>query len=228
MEGKGKVDGDMQSLLLGMNHGPTRQPVHPMAAALVVVGIIVFSMARGVDAVGRTCPLQPVACRFAETRVAAGLSTGDVTHAATYLYRIGCHDASSFRAPVAQRDAPLLSLLKGEGAQVDPSTSTHPLVHLEGRGSPLMVHGVEGIVSTFRQRTVGHIDGIFPLFRNLGYPFGVTGQPFLDGFNLSVRAHLEGILKAGIAPLLLCKTLTLALAPVLRSLILDIGRLRIE
>ncbi|MPM55622.1 hypothetical protein SDC9_102419 [bioreactor metagenome] len=71
MEGKGQVQRNIESFLFGQYRRTARQPVHPYAAAGIIVRIVIFAFCTVVNGIRHARPLHPVTCTFGIAGVTA-------------------------------------------------------------------------------------------------------------------------------------------------------------
>ena len=238
MEGKAQVDGDAQSLAAGQLRGAAGEPVDPQAARAVVVGIVVDSLGGGVDAVGRSGPLEPVAGALGKAGIAAGgiavvdgverlLGTaGDIAHAAADLDCIGADGGAGGGAHVGEgHHGAVFAGLEREVPQVNPCAGAHALVYGEVARAGGGEHGIVGVGGGVGQGRVAHVYGVCTVGGDIGAPLGMRGTVGSGHCGHAARVALaEGIAAVAQLGAVPAGAMGAGVGPALAAVVLDKAR----
>ena len=183
-----------QAFTVGKHRRATRKPVHPQAAATVIVSVVVYIIRRREDAVGRACPLQEITRAFGETRISAchifiinGIRaifyfTGHIAHAAAEFHGICRYHGLTVLARIAELDYGLVpvALFEREVPEIYPCPAAHLLVDGEAVVAVCGFYCIFCCRSAVGKRYIAHIHGIFPVGRNFCFPLGRGCRAFLS------------------------------------------------
>ena len=188
-----------------------------MSSRHIVITIVIGILAKIINLLGETSPLQPIARTLDKSRsttrrvlilqfgitFALDGNTGDITHTATKLHRVGrYHTAMPVRRTITQCHTSrrlIDSLSEAECAEIDPRTATHLLIDRKLGRSTQMVHRIERIISAIALALIRHIDCIFALLGDCRSPYDTTlvGTLF-HTLRTTIRTLGKGILRLGI------------------------------
>ncbi len=193
MEGQRQIDGDAAAVGLGIHAGTAADFLHPDAPSGVILGVFVIPFigdgrvyAAVLEVVKRPLRIGRQAGKTA--------SPFHLAHAAAEAHGIGRHHTRR-GGYIGELHVPFRSLVKEEGAQINPHAAAHLLVYVPKRLPAQVMDGITGVGGTLGQGFITHIDGIIPLFRDGGPPndarrfFPRGGCPDLPGRSAS-EGHL--------------------------------------
>ena len=198
MAGQRQVQRNATARGLRIHPGTAGKLVHPHAAGREIFPVIALPSVQKVH-------VQAGILEVVHGAFHIGGETGErafalhLAHAAAKAHGV-CTDHTAGAAVAAQAHIAFGAFVEGEGAQVHPCAATHLLVHVQEGGAAQVMDRIACVVGAVEQGGVAYVDGVLAFFRNVRAPEGLglvlsrTG-----GGNHAGRAHLEGIVGAGVA-----------------------------
>lgn len=184
MECHRHIDGDSETFVFRQNRTAAGEVVHPNTAAFVIVGIVIDVFRWGIDRVGNSRPLQPVA----RTLNKAGITaldrlivdtvvrffhfTENVAYTTANLHGVGGDDCAGFGRNAHEFDGGTFTptLVEREMAEINPCSAAHSLIDTE-RGCALKaIHAIECVGGAIGERGIGNIDSVAATFGHIGSP----------------------------------------------------------